>query len=109
MEIPYTTIKLTEPEIIGYSNVKTCAEVSILQWACANSIYKLDENSKYYSSSVDNPVNPNEGLTYMTFDTSIEKAVEIFEQWKRNQEVWAKTQWKPEDARIIYFNVELIK
>jgi len=79
-------------EIIGHSNVKTCSEVSILQWACANTIYHhFDESSKYYTSSVDNHPNPNEGYTWMTFDTSIEKAVLVFEEWKRNQNVWCRS------------------
>lgn len=38
----------------------------------------------------------------MTFDKSIEKAMWIFSEYKRNLEVWAKEMWRPYDVQIAY-------
>lgn len=91
-----------------------CSEVSILSWACANTIYKYDDNQQYYASAVDNLENPNEGYSWMIFDTSIEKSVRLFEDFKHNLKIWSDESykngdWTKNDVRINYISDNLRK
>jgi len=97
-------------EINGHANPVTCGEVSILAWACGNTIYnKYDENSQLYQSAIDNKENPNEGYTWMTFDESIGEAVRVFEEWKHNLTICLKYLWKPEDVNVAYIGDILVR
>lgn len=88
-------------EIIGHSNPVTCSEVSILAWACGNTIYnKYDENLQLYQSAIDNKENPNEGYTWMTFNPDIEGANRVFEEWQHNLHICLKYLWKPSDVSL---------
>jgi hypothetical protein len=81
-------------KIEGHSEPKTCGEVSILAWACANSIGHIDKSSYYYTSWCGNKENPNEGLTYFVFDIKNDAALWIYEDYKHNAKVWGDTNWK---------------
>jgi len=97
-------------EINGHSSIKTCAEVSLLAWACANTIYnKYDEGSRLYQSAKDNKDNINEGYSWMIFDVNIDGAIRVFEEWKHNLEVCMEHLWEPTDVTVRYVDEILIK
>ncbi len=77
-------------KVAGHSRPDICSEVSVLTWACANSIWRLDDTNKYYTSINDNKENPHEGLTLMTFDKTNEKAKWLYDEYKHNLKFWAE-------------------
>jgi len=84
-------------EIIGHANPKICGEVSILAWSYAQTIYRLDQLSKYYTSkNDDNPKRYNDGYTYMIFDNNNTCARWMYEEYIINLKEWAEVMWKDE-------------
>ena len=82
-------------EIYGHANQVTCSEVSILAWAIGNTLCKIDFNSKWHDEH---------GYTYLFFDTSIEKAKWIFDDYKHNAKIWGQFKWKDSDVKIVEYN-----
>ena len=88
-------------EIMGHSDPKTCGEVSILAWACANTMVCVDENSPYYTSATDDDESKhNDGYTYMTFDYENKFARTIYADYRHNVKQWAAAQWPVTDVQI---------
>jgi uncharacterized protein YsxB (DUF464 family) len=90
-------------EVKGHSHIETCAEVSILTWACANTISNLGAQKAYYSSqayAAQHGRNPNEGYTHMTFDTDNEKAMWVFQDFTHNLDVCMDLLW-PKDRVVL--------
>lgn len=85
-------------EIVGHTNPVTCGEISILSWACANSVYKVDETSVFKDNF--NGIRKNDGYSKLIFDTENEKAVYLFEEFKHNLEVWSGKVWDKRDYEI---------
>lgn len=89
------TIKLYKNgyEIIGHTHPLICGEVSLLAWNLANTFCRVDPNHIYYSSAVDNSDNPDEGYTYLIFNTENDKAVWLYDEYKHNLKLWAEHEW----------------
>lgn len=79
-------------EIKGHSDETTCGEVSILSWAYASTIYRLDSSSKYYTNDK-NAKKHNSGYTGMTFDINNFMANWMYEEFAVNLKEWAKKIW----------------
>jgi hypothetical protein len=87
-------------EVKGHTDPLVCGEVSILTWACANSIYYLDDKSDW---------NGAHGELSTIIDLTNEKAVLIFNEFKRNLGIWAEKNWLPSQVRIIKIDGPLEK
>ena len=84
-------------EIDGHSDPKICGEVSILAWSYAQTIYRMDQTSEYYTSANDEDVEKrNDGYTYMMFEIKNTFAKWIYEEFKINLKEWAEELWKKE-------------
>ncbi len=99
-------------KINGHAHSEICAQVSMFSWFLQAITWEVDNTSNYYTSSVDNKENPNEGRTEFKFDKSNEKALWTYEMFResmkyyRNHKVNDK-EWKETDVVIIFIDEEL--
>jgi hypothetical protein len=96
-------------KIKGHAEQHICSEVSILAWYLANTLSRQGIESAYYSTLVDNPENPAEGLTYLIINPNDKESVWQFNNYKHNMGVWAKDQWPETAVKIIQKDCDLSK
>lgn len=81
-------------EVMGHANPVTCGEVSMLTWSYSQTIYRMDQTSKYYTSNNDeDPEKRNDGYTYMIFDINNTFAKWMYVEFKINLKEWAEEIW----------------
>ena len=95
-------------EINGHASCCVCSEMSILAWAYANTINSDDKTCRYWTSVNDNPDNPNQGYTWMTFDPDNKPAKWMFEEYEFNVKRWVEGMNRTE-VNIINIDEMLVK
>lgn len=96
-------------EIKGHADPVTCGELSILSWACLNTIYSLDEKCRYYTSAgytAKMGRNPHEGYTGLIFDTSNQMALWVYEEFVNNLQIWSP-EWPKGQVQIERVDADL--
>ena len=100
-------------EINGHSENCICSQVSMFSWFLQAIIWEVDNGSKYYTSSLDNHENPNEGKTTFKFDKNNEKALWTYEMFResmkyfRNHKVNDK-EWEENDVVVNFIDAEYL-
>jgi hypothetical protein len=89
-------------EINGHEKIEICYQVSILAWACANSMGMNRHDHDFYTSDYDNS---DAGYTHLTFDERDEQAKWIFGEFKRNLGHWKAEFWT--DHQVMLVETEL--
>lgn len=84
-------------EINGHADVVICYQVSILSWACANTMSMNNLESDYYTSDYDKS---DVGYTYLTFEVENEKSMWVFNEFKTNITHWKDAYWTDEEVKL---------
>lgn len=95
-------------EITGHASSDICSEVSILSWACINTVSSLDPNSEAQVSDRGRH-NPGEGLSRLVFDITNDYAKWVYEEFVINLEKWGKVMWPPSEVVIEHVDEDLKK
>ena len=67
-------------------------ELSLLAWSCANTMHRVDPTSSYGNITINEDEKTTQGM-WMTFDTLVDKAVWVFDEFKENFYAWGNEFW----------------